>query len=161
MRVHTARRAPPPESYTSQKSTFDVVVERYARAAQLPYQARHWRWPIALGWWWFEADRHRDLDGISGAGRKVVLDGLVKADVLPTDTPAHVARFRGEEVFYGVRRTDGGDVIEGVSVAFADATTDAVLATLLIPVRLPDLNELFDLREKSARRAERLVNRGD
>lgn len=39
---------------------------------------------------WVEPDKRRDPDGIAGGGRKVVLDGLVRAGVLPGDGWAHV-----------------------------------------------------------------------
>ncbi len=40
---------------------------------------------------WVEPDRRRDPDGIAGGGRKVVLDGLVQAGVLPGDGWDHVS----------------------------------------------------------------------
>lgn len=39
---------------------------------------------------WVEPDRRRDKDGVAAGGRKVVLDGLVQAGVLPGDGWDHV-----------------------------------------------------------------------
>ena len=38
-----------------------------------------------IGFTWYEKDRRRDPDNISGAGKKPILDGLVRAGVLPND----------------------------------------------------------------------------
>jgi hypothetical protein len=35
---------------------------------------------------WFEKDMRRDPDNIAGGGSKLILDGLVKAGVIPNDT---------------------------------------------------------------------------
>jgi len=131
--------------YNTLKAMWTTTVAAYARKAGLPAAARHWRFPIVLGFWWFEPDRHRDPDGVSGGGRKLILDGLVGAGVLPTDSSKHIERFRGDEFRYGMG--------EGVSVGFFEVET--FRAALLIPAKLPDLNELLAARELGARRMVR------
>jgi Holliday junction resolvase RusA-like endonuclease len=41
---------------------------------------------------WIEENRRRDLDNVSGS-RKFILDALVKAGVLPDDSPKYVRAF--------------------------------------------------------------------
>jgi hypothetical protein len=49
-------------------------------------------WP-RLTWFhfeWWERDKRRDKDNVAGGGRKLILDGLVKAGALPGDGWAYV-----------------------------------------------------------------------
>jgi len=39
---------------------------------------------------WHEPNRKRDPDNVAAGGRKFILDGLVRAGILPDDTKAHV-----------------------------------------------------------------------
>lgn len=41
--------------------------------------------PVRIGFLWVEKDRRRDPDNVAGGGRKLVLDGLVKAGVISDD----------------------------------------------------------------------------
>jgi hypothetical protein len=64
-----------------------------------------------IGFTWYEKDRRRDPDNISGAGKKPILDGLVRAGVLPND---------------------GWSVIEGLSDLFSvDRSYPRVEVTIL------------------------------
>ena len=49
--------------------------------------------PCIMHYTWYEPTRKRDLDNISGFGRKVIQDALVKAKYLPGDGWAHIAGF--------------------------------------------------------------------
>ena len=50
-------------------------------------QLRGWKpkGPVFIGYLWVEKDRRRDKDNISGFGRKVIQDALIKANVLKND----------------------------------------------------------------------------
>lgn len=59
---------------------------RVARAAKgLPAM----RWPVRVSVKWYERDRRRDVDNVE-FGMKFVLDGLVKAGVIPDDSRRYV-----------------------------------------------------------------------
>ena len=45
---------------------------------------------------WNEPNRRRDLDNVAAGGRKLILDALVKAKILPDDDSTHVISFRDE-----------------------------------------------------------------
>jgi hypothetical protein len=47
---------------------------------------------------WYEPDRRRDPDNISSGGRKIILDSLVAAEILPGDGWRNVRGFREEFV---------------------------------------------------------------
>lgn len=49
---------------------------------------------------WTEPNRRRDPDNIQATGVKFVLDGLVRAGVLPDDGPRYVGRIIHEKVAY-------------------------------------------------------------
>lgn len=40
---------------------------------------------VRIDFTWFEPDRRRDPDNVTGAGRKILLDSLVKGGMLPND----------------------------------------------------------------------------
>jgi hypothetical protein len=65
-----------------------VLLARSARIAPLERAQFAWRW--------VERDRRRDPDNVAAGGRKLVLDGLVAAKVLPGDGWANVAGWRDE-----------------------------------------------------------------
>jgi hypothetical protein len=70
-------------AYSRLKRNWTEAVWALAKAARLaPYDpgAR-----VYMGFVWYEADRRRDMDNIAAGGRKLILDGLVKAGVLATD----------------------------------------------------------------------------
>lgn len=46
--------------------------------------------PVRMSFLWVEAHRRRDPDNIAAGGRKLVLDGLVAAKVLPNDGWAQI-----------------------------------------------------------------------
>ena len=49
--------------------------------------------PVMMYYFWVEKDRRRDKDNISGYGRKVIQDALVRAGYLKGDGWAHIAGF--------------------------------------------------------------------
>lgn len=57
--------------------------------------APHIEKPVRIGFVWYYSSKH-DFDNISFA-KKYVLDGLVKAGVLPNDNPKWVRGFDGED----------------------------------------------------------------
>ena len=56
---------------------------------------RKWRakGPVYMRYTWVERDRHRDKDNVSGYGRKVIQDALVKLGYLRGDGWAHIVGF--------------------------------------------------------------------
>ena len=74
--------------YSKIKRQWKDAVCLLARAAHLPrYERAH------VAFEWVEPNRRRDPDNVSGGGRKLILDGLVAAGVLPGDGWANVAGF--------------------------------------------------------------------
>ena len=49
--------------------------------------------PVTMTYLWVEKDRRRDKDNISGYGRKIIQDALVKAGYLRNDGWADIVRF--------------------------------------------------------------------
>ena len=56
---------------------------------------RGWRasGPVVMRYTWYEPDRRRDKDNVSGYGRKVIQDALVKGGYLRNDGWADIAGF--------------------------------------------------------------------
>lgn len=52
--------------------------------------------PVTFRFQWHEQNRRRDKDNVSAFGRKVILDGLVQAGILPNDNWNYVEGFRDE-----------------------------------------------------------------
>lgn len=67
--------------YAALKKAWTDTVWALARQARLP------QFPgcVSLYFEWLEAEKRRDPDGFSGGGKKVILDGLVKAGVIKGD----------------------------------------------------------------------------
>lgn len=63
-----------------------------AKASRL----RKFKNPVMMFYTWFEPSRKRDKDNISGYGRKVIQDALVKGGYLPGDGWAHIIGFADE-----------------------------------------------------------------
>ncbi len=91
-------------AYAKMKRELGDTVWATAKAARLQ--------PVVLArlaFRWVEKDRRRDPDNVSSAGRKFILDGLVKAGVLQGDGWAHVAgwsdAFDVDPVRHGVEVT--------------------------------------------------------
>ena len=150
--------------YNALKTTWQATIAAYAKKQRLPEAAKSWRWPIALSWRWYEPDARRDPDGISGGGRKLIVDALTSctgrcrqpcgmhAGVFPTDGHRHVQRFRWEEFYVGLESERGG-AIEAVTVGIYEG--ERIVGVFVVPARLPDLNELLAARELGARRMVR------
>lgn len=154
---HIVRRARAERpDYNALKSLWQTTVAAYAKKQGLPARAATWRFPVSTSWRFYEPDAHRDPDGIAGGARKLILDGLVMAGVLPTDTHRHVGRTRWEEFYVGATSENGARV-EGVSVGLYEG--EAIAGVLVVPAKLPDLNELLAARELGARRSK-AVTRG-
>lgn len=49
--------------------------------------------PVTMAYTWYEPNRRRDKDNVSGFGRKVIQDALVRAGVLPNDGWANIDGF--------------------------------------------------------------------
>lgn len=60
--------------------------------------------PVTIAFLWRERDRRRDPDNVAAGGRKLILDGLVKAGVLRGDGWRHVAGWADE---WSVEREPG------------------------------------------------------
>jgi len=58
---------------------------------------------------WYEKNKKRDLDNISGYGHKIILDSLVKMGVLPNDGWGNVLGF--EDHFFVDKDRPGVEVI--------------------------------------------------
>lgn len=99
---------------------------------------------------WCERTRHRDPDGVASGGRKILLDGIVKAGRLKNDGAECIAGFTDSFIW------DSED--EGVRLEFMGR--DGIVGSAFFPYRLPDLNELLALREASARRSVKSSLRG-
>ena len=67
-------------SYATMKRQWTELVWALAKSAKLQPVRRAY-----LSFTWVEKDRRRDPDNVSSAGRKLILDGLVKAGVLAGD----------------------------------------------------------------------------
>lgn len=71
--------------YSKLKREWTDTVMLLAKARRLPSFQR-----VRIGFLWVEQSRRRDPDNIAAGGRKLILDGLVKAGVLPEDGWAEV-----------------------------------------------------------------------
>lgn len=67
-------------AYAKLKRSWTDTVILLARAAKLQPVQR-----VRLSFRWQERNRRRDPDNVAAGGRKLILDGLVKAGVLPGD----------------------------------------------------------------------------
>jgi len=79
--------------YYAFKQQYTTLVWLCARAALKPFQ----EFPIDFSIHWYCKDKRKDKDNIS-AGKKFILDGLIKAGIIPSDSWRHVGDF--EDLFY-------------------------------------------------------------
>lgn len=68
-------------AYSRLKSQWTETIWALAKSAKLQPMTT----PVRLGFLWVERDKRRDPDNVAGGGRKLVLDGLVKAGVIADD----------------------------------------------------------------------------
>jgi hypothetical protein len=138
--------SPPPRarSYTAVKAEWEAVIARWARVVLHPVTE-----PARMRFVWIEPDAHRDPDGIAAGGRKLLLDGFVRAGILPDDSHRWVYSFCDSFTV----ASEGAP--SGVWVTLFDRDP-----AVFFPHRLPDLNELLALRESSARRSVKSSLRG-
>lgn len=66
--------------------------EETERAAAAARSLPHIDKPVTVAFRWVEPNRRRDTDNVAFA-KKFILDGLVQANVLDDDDPAHVTGF--------------------------------------------------------------------
>jgi len=79
--------------YYAFKQQYTTLVWLCARAALKPFQ----EFPIDFSIHWYCKNKRKDKDNIS-AGKKFILDGLIKAGIIPSDSWRHVGDF--EDRFY-------------------------------------------------------------
>lgn len=97
--------------YSKMKKEWTSTVSLLAKAAGLTTHTG----PVRVHFVYHEETKRRDLDGVSGGARKLILDGLVDAGVLPNDGPKHVVGLV-DEVVYGAGKPGVLVVIEPVEV---------------------------------------------
>jgi len=79
--------------YYAFKHRYTTLVWLCARAALKPFQ----QFPVDFSIHWYCKDKRKDKDNIS-AGKKFILDGLIAAGIIPSDSWRHVGNF--EDKFY-------------------------------------------------------------
>lgn len=94
--------------YARLKRDWTEAVWAYAKSQRMPV----FPGAVRLAFRWVERDRRRDPDNVAAGGRKLILDGLVRAGVLRGDGWTGVASW--------VDRFDVGD--PGVSVTIEAVT---------------------------------------
>lgn len=67
-------------AYSRLKAEWKEKVWALAKSERLQPMVQAW-----ITWNWYETSRRRDPDNFVGAGKKLILDGLVMAKVLPDD----------------------------------------------------------------------------
>ena len=78
-----------PYKGAAMKKEAESAVEWAIRAAKLgPIPT-----PCRLAYTWYEPNKKRDMDNVSGFGHKVIQDALVKAGKLPGDGWAYIVGF--------------------------------------------------------------------
>lgn len=77
----------------SLKADAERLVMVYARRDLKRWRAKS---PVYMRYTWVERDRRRDKDNVSGYGRKVIQDALVKLGYLRGDGWAHIVGFSDE-----------------------------------------------------------------
>jgi len=89
--------------YARLKAQWTEEIAIRARAAGL------WKWPsgASFRFRWVEGSKRRDPDNFTGGGRKLILDGLVLAGVLPDDSWRYVDGFTDAWEAVGGLRDDG------------------------------------------------------
>lgn len=74
-------------AYAAMKKQWDEIVKLTAFAQKIkPVTVRVW-----IDYVWIEPNKKRDPDNVCAGGRKLILDGLVHAGVLPGDGWKHIA----------------------------------------------------------------------
>ena len=79
----------PGAPYSAAKRLFTNKIALLARVARLK-PVTH---PVIVRFTWFAANKRRDKDNLAAGGRKVILDGLEQAGVLPRDNWQWIAGF--------------------------------------------------------------------
>ena len=74
----------------SLKADAERLVMAYARRDLKRWRAKS---PVYMRYTWYEANRRRDKDNVSGYGRKVIQDALVKGGYLRNDGWNEIAGF--------------------------------------------------------------------
>ena len=79
--------------YAKEKKAWTDRVWAEAKAGKLRTQTP----PVRLRFTWHMVNMKRDPDNLLGVATKYVLDGLVKANIIPDDSPKYIHSF--EDVF--------------------------------------------------------------
>ncbi len=91
-------------AYAKLKRQWTDTVWALARNAGIhkpgPFEQR-----VFIDWTWLERDKRRDPDNVAAGGRKLILDGLVKAGVLAGDGWKHVAGWTDRWIVADVEST--------------------------------------------------------
>jgi hypothetical protein len=136
-------------NYNGMKRAFDDAVY-YETKRALP-NLPELKPPLAFAFEWHEPNRHRDKDNVRG-GAKFILDGFVKAGLLPNDTPAHVSGFAGDWYVYPDEPNYRGEGVL-VDIGHGGPGWFTFLGRIWIGVRLPGTNEQGAAREYGARKS--------
>lgn len=75
--------------YASPKKGYDAIIAAFARQQLKPID----KYPISVEFHWYAKDGRTDADNLS-AGKKFILDGLVKAGILKGDNYKYFSEFR-------------------------------------------------------------------
>jgi Holliday junction resolvase RusA-like endonuclease len=68
-------------AYARMKADWTERIYFWAKSARMKPMPS----PVRIGFLWVEKNRRRDPDNVAAGGRKLILDGLVKAGVLSDD----------------------------------------------------------------------------
>lgn len=101
-------------AYARIKRQWTQDIWAWAKAARLPA----FRGGVTLSFHWFERNRRRDPDNVAAGGRKLILDGLVAAGVLPGDGGRTVLHWTDR---FDLAGAGGQNLGPGVGVTIADA----------------------------------------
>ena len=75
--------------YAKEKKAWTDRVWAEAKAGKLQAQTP----PVRLRFTWHMVNMKRDPDNLRGVATKYVLDGLVKAGIIPDDSPKYICAF--------------------------------------------------------------------
>lgn len=98
---------------------------------------------VRFGFEWLETDRRRDPDGISAAGRKLILDALKPAHRTTNPCGLGLIHCDGQHCIDGF---DGDEFILSDRPAVrvrCHGADGAFLFSVVLPLRLPDENEML------------------
>ena len=74
--------------YAAMKKQYTHAISILAKQKLRPVKG-----PISIAFHWYYPNKRRDPDNISSSGRKLILDGLVAAEILENDGWNHISGF--------------------------------------------------------------------